>query len=208
QTMPELAGAGLWTTPGDLVRLDLEIVRASAGKSALLSQDSAEQMLTPQLPGGMGLGTELETIDGQLWFGHGGSNVGYRCFALAWPGLGTAISAMANSDNATEVVMSIRAAAQRYFPAAVAEPEEALTADQVAGRYLLRDDYPIDIESGGSALSMTIPGQPPARLISMPGGRYRFGGLDSQVWFEREEGTVLLRLRQEGGTQSAGRQGD
>ena len=164
QTMPELAGAGLWTTPGDLVRLDLEIARASAGKSVLLSQDSAGQMLTPQVPGGMGLGTELETIDGQLSFGHGGSNVGYRCFTLAWPGLGTAISAMANSDNATEPLMSVRAAAQRYFPAAVAEPEEALTADQVAGRYLLRGDYPIDIESGGSsALSMTIPAsRPPA----------------------------------------------
>lgn len=206
QTMPEMAGAGLWTTPGDLVRLDLELAKAAAGQSGLLSQDSASQMLTAQVPGGMGLGTELEAIDGQRQFGHGGSNVGYRCFTVAWPDLGTAVCAMANSDNASELLVSIGSAAQRYFAGAAPEPENALTADQVAGRYRLREDYPIDIESGPATLSMTLPGQVPVDLLAMPGGRYRLAGLDGLVWFERNQGTVVLRIRQEGSTQSAERQ--
>jgi len=34
-TQPEMAGAGLWSTPADLVRLEREIGRATAGESAL-----------------------------------------------------------------------------------------------------------------------------------------------------------------------------
>jgi CubicO group peptidase (beta-lactamase class C family) len=209
QTMPEMAGAGLWTTPGDLVRLALEIARAAgnADQTALLSQDSARKMLTPQVPGGMGLGTEVEIVDGQRWFGHGGSNVGYRCFTMAWPELGTAVAVMANSDNATELIMSVRAAAQRYFPAAAPAPDDSLTADQITGRYLLRDDFPIDVEASPATLSVTAPGQRPVQLAPLPGGRYRFPGLDSQVWFEREDDAIILRLRQEGGTESAQRAG-
>ncbi len=208
QTIPEMAGAGLWTTPGDLVRLDLEIARAAKGKSALLSQDSASQMLTPQVPDGMGLGTEVETTDGQPWFGHSGSNVGYRCFTMAWPELGTSVAAMTNSDNGTELLMSVRASAQRYFSAAAPEPDGSLTPDQVAGRYLLREDFAIDIEADQATLSITAPGQPPAELAPLPGGRYRFPGLDTQVWFEREEDAIVMRVRQEGGTLSAQRQSD
>ncbi|HET7012589.1 MAG TPA: serine hydrolase domain-containing protein [Streptosporangiaceae bacterium] len=205
QTMPEMAGAGLWTTPGDLVRLDLEIIRAARDDSALLSRDSARQMLTPQVPDGMGLGTQLETAYGQQWFGHGGSNIGYRCYTMAWPELGTAVAAMANSGNATELIMSIRAAAQRYFAASAPEPDDALTSDRVTGRYLLRDDFPIDVVAGPATLSVQVPGQPSVELTPLPGGRYRFPGLDSQVWFEQEDDAIILHLHQEGETQSAPR---
>ena len=47
--------------PVDLTRLELEIARAAAGQSRLLGRDLAGQMLTPQVPGGMGLGIEIDT---------------------------------------------------------------------------------------------------------------------------------------------------
>jgi CubicO group peptidase (beta-lactamase class C family) len=205
QNMPEMAGAGLWTTPGDLVRLDLEIVRAAEGNSVLLSRELAEQMLTPQVPDGMGLGTQVETVDGRLRFGHGGTNVGYRCFTIAWPDLGTAVAAMANSDNATELVLIIQAAAQRYFGAAVPEPDGSLTSDQVTGRYQLRDDFQLEVYAGQGTLSVTAPGQPQVDLVPLPAGRYRIPGLDCQVWFDREDDAIVLRLYQEGATHSAQR---
>ena len=198
--------AGLWTTPGDLVRLALEIARAARGQSALLSQNSAAEMLTPQVPDGLGLGTELETTDGEPSFGHSGSNVGYRCFTVAWPRIGTAVAAMANSDSGTEVLMSIRAAAERYFAASVPEPDGSLTPDQVTGCYLLRDNFPIEVEAGPSTLSVKAPGQSPVDLAPLPGGRYRFPGLDCQVWFEREDDAIVLHLHQEGEARSAPRQ--
>ena len=71
-----MAAAGLWTTPADLTRLELEITRAAAGQSRLLGQDLATQMLTPQVPAGMGLGTEITATAGHLRFGHTGGNAG------------------------------------------------------------------------------------------------------------------------------------
>ena len=46
---PEMAGAGLWSTPLDLVRLELEISRATLGDSVLLSPELAAQMVAPQV---------------------------------------------------------------------------------------------------------------------------------------------------------------
>ena len=74
RTIPEMAGAGLWSTPTDLLRLDLEIARAAAGRSALLDPDLATQMVTPALPGGgYGLGTEIDDSIGHRRFGHTGT---------------------------------------------------------------------------------------------------------------------------------------
>jgi CubicO group peptidase (beta-lactamase class C family) len=110
-TQPERAGAGLWSTPADLVRLELEICRASAGTSALLPPGLAAQMLTPQVPGGFGLGTEL----GDGCFGHTGQNTGYSCFSFAWPASGTAVAVMTNADDCRDTLVAlIELAAHQY----------------------------------------------------------------------------------------------
>ncbi|MGC4786312.1 serine hydrolase domain-containing protein [Micromonospora sp. DT178] len=110
-TQPEMAGAGLWSTPADLVRLELEICRAAAGESALLPQDLAAQMLTPQVPGGFGLGTELG--DGR--FGHTGQNTGYRCFSFAWPVSGTAVAVMMNVEDCRDTMLALIELADRNY---------------------------------------------------------------------------------------------
>jgi len=79
-TYPEMAAAGLWTTPTDLVRLALTVVADARGdKDALLGPDITKQMLTTQI-GTWGLGFELdEPGDGQV-FSHGGSDEGFEAF--------------------------------------------------------------------------------------------------------------------------------
>ena len=60
-TYPEMAPAGLWTTPSDLARVAIEVQAEYAGKSSkILSQDIARQMLTRQI-GTWGLGFGLES---------------------------------------------------------------------------------------------------------------------------------------------------
>jgi CubicO group peptidase (beta-lactamase class C family) len=58
-----LASGGLWTTPSDLARFAIEIMRAYLGESdKLLSQEMARQMLTAQVPidnGGLATGSGL-----------------------------------------------------------------------------------------------------------------------------------------------------
>jgi CubicO group peptidase (beta-lactamase class C family) len=204
RTLPEAAAAGLWTTPGDLTRLELEIARAAAGRSPLLRRDLAGQMLTPQVPGGMGLGTEVDTAAGSLRFGHGGSNVGYRCFSVAWPAAGVAVAVMANAEGADELLGSILAAAERRYASGPA-PAEGAAPGRVTGRYLLRDDYPVQIQADGDRLTCTVPGQRPVELVPLPGSRYRVPGLDCEISFGQADGDITLQIRQEDMTETGTR---
>jgi len=110
-TYPEMAAAGLWTTPSDLARFAVEVQKSLAGKSRkVLSQEMTKQMLTPQI-GGWGLGFALAGEGASARFSHGGSNEGYRCLLVAYKNTGQGAVVMTNSDKgaglAEEVLRSI-----------------------------------------------------------------------------------------------------
>jgi CubicO group peptidase (beta-lactamase class C family) len=72
---PEMAAAGLWTTPSDLCKPLPAIMQSNAGRAgAFLNQNLARTMLTRGL-GQYGLGV---SIDNRGWFHHNGVNKGYR----------------------------------------------------------------------------------------------------------------------------------
>ncbi|GAB7051432.1 hypothetical protein JCM9534A_65580 [Catenuloplanes indicus JCM 9534] len=110
-TQPELAAAGLWSTPADLVRLELEIDRAVRGESALLPVELAAQMVTPQVPGGFGVGAEV----GDGYFGHTGQNVGFSSFSFVWPASGTAVAVMIDDDDRMDTLRALIALAARWY---------------------------------------------------------------------------------------------
>jgi CubicO group peptidase (beta-lactamase class C family) len=94
---PEMAAAGLWTTPSDLARIAIEVSKAKAGTSKrVLSQEMTKQMLSKQSEG-YGLGFELH--EGTDRFGHGGWNEGYTSTLIAFADSGSGVAIMANSDN-------------------------------------------------------------------------------------------------------------
>ena len=115
---------------------------------------------------------------------------------------------MANSEGATEILGSILSAAQRMYAAPQDPPADAAAPPDVAGRYLLREDYPVDIGHHGTALTLTAAGQDTSELLPLPGGRYRLPELDCEITFERTNGPALLHIRQEHATQTATRQPD
>lgn len=80
---PELAAAGLWSTPSDLIRLVYDVQSSLVGQGGLLRQDTAREMLT-EVDGGMALGWEV--LQGSRGvFGHSGSNdPGYRCMMVGF----------------------------------------------------------------------------------------------------------------------------
>lgn len=114
-TYPEMAPAGLWTTPSDLARLAIEVQNEYAGKSnKILSQEMMKQMLTRQ-KGDSGLGFILQNSGAQLLFAHGGANEGYRCDLEAYAESGQGIAIMTNSDSGGALASEyLRAVAKEY----------------------------------------------------------------------------------------------
>ncbi len=77
-TYPEMAAAGLWTTPTDLARYAIEVEQSLQGKANhVLSAEMTRQMLTPGI-GHWGLGLEIGGSDANPYFSHGGANEGFR----------------------------------------------------------------------------------------------------------------------------------
>lgn len=76
----------------------------------------------------------------------------------------------------------------------------------VTGRYLLRDNYPIDITAADGRLTLVAVGQPSAVLLPLPNGHYRHPGFDLEISFQRAgEESYTMELWQEGITQTASR---
>jgi CubicO group peptidase (beta-lactamase class C family) len=108
-TYPELAAAGLWTTPSDLARIVIEL-QTHGGH--VIRPETERQMLTNVL-GDYGLGLAVTVSDGQKSFGHGGSNEGFQCSMRALEDRGKGAVVMTNSDRggafANEVIKLIAA---------------------------------------------------------------------------------------------------
>ena len=104
---PEMAAGGLWTTPTDLAKWALEIAKAWNGnESKLFSKSIATEMLTVQ-KAPYGLGLELAGTGESLEFSHGGSNSGFRAFAVMFPAVGKGAVVMANGDRADFIIANL-----------------------------------------------------------------------------------------------------
>lgn len=119
-TYPELAAAGLWTTPSDLARFAIGVQRTAKGQQppasgrVLLPPDLARAMLTP-VKNGYALGFEIEGKGADRAFTHGGSNMGFQNSLYAYVERGDGIVVMTNGDAGAELAQSIlRAAAFEY----------------------------------------------------------------------------------------------
>jgi hypothetical protein len=119
---PTLASGGLWTTPSDLARFAIEIMRARAGESdLLLSQEMAGEMLTPQvevdesfLSDSYGLGFDLAGEGQEFRFMHTGGTWGSTCILWVYPETGQGAVIMTNSASGEgairfEILLSIAA---------------------------------------------------------------------------------------------------
>lgn len=130
-TYPEMAAAGLWTTPSDLARCVIELQRSATGKSnKVLSVEMTSQMLSGQMEDfpielvsqrygreitNQGLGFRLEGKGSSTRFSHHGGNIGYRCFVVAYRHLGQGAVVMTNSDNGSKLIEEIIQSIARQY---------------------------------------------------------------------------------------------
>jgi CubicO group peptidase (beta-lactamase class C family) len=114
-TYPEMAAAGLWTTPTDLGHAAIEMEKEYDGQSSkILSQKMIRKMLSKQKDD-WGLGVAVEGEGATLHFSHSGGNEGYRCFFVDYPVRHEGMAVMTNSDSGPQVYDEVlRAIAKEY----------------------------------------------------------------------------------------------
>jgi CubicO group peptidase (beta-lactamase class C family) len=128
---PELAAAGLWTTPSDLCRLAIELQKSVAGESnKIISQEMAGKMLTAGTGDwGVGIGLGGRTEEGKKSFSHGGGNKGFICMLFAFVHKGQGAVVMTNSDNGNDLVFEILRSLSSVYGWSILQPKEAAVVE-------------------------------------------------------------------------------
>lgn len=204
-TYPEMAAAGLWTTPSDLARFAIEIQKSKAGKSnKALSVKMIKEMLSPQV-GGWGLGLELQAKNESKRFAHGGANEGYRCLMVAYTDTGQGAVVMTNSDSGGALAAEIMRSVAKEYGWLDYLPKEKVIAsidpkifEDYVGQYQLAPNFIIAITNENGKLMLQAAGQPKNELLAESETDFFLKTIDAQIKFVKDgEGKVTrLVLRQ------------
>lgn len=167
---PELAAAGLWTTPSDLARYAVGIQQALFGSTKrLVSTETAHAMLIPGYAIGpvdhQAIGVVVGGSTARKYFNHGGANAGYRCFMVAYQS-GDGAVVMTNGDNGGPLIEAIlRTIAHEYGWPDYTPAERTLAAvdphsfDRYVGAYQFASGEIVTFWRDGSQIKKRIVGQ-------------------------------------------------
>lgn len=206
---PEMAAAGLWTTPSDLARIGIDLqLTLKHHINGLLSVETLNEMLTAQIENHMGIGFFLEGEGEASRFGHNGWNEGFvsRFVLSKHHGYGAVI--MLNSNEGNALLGEIEHAIAReygwhgYFPDKIKADVLPDILKEYVGNYKATPGLHVSINLEGNDLSLQIQEQSPIRLSPESETKFSTVGLNTIVDFERNSDgqVVALHIQQEGRT--------
>lgn len=100
---PEMAAAGLWTTPSELVLWGAAIQQVQqSGEDGFLKAETVDELLSPD-EDDMGLGPYV----GKHFYGHGGADQGFRAELMVWRELPIAVVVMSNSNQGNTIIWEV-----------------------------------------------------------------------------------------------------
>ena len=170
---PEMAAAGLWTTPTDLAKFAVEMQLSLAGRSnKILSKSTVTTMTTPVVDEA-GLGFFIDKRPSTTYFGHDGADEGFRAQMLLNKDKGYGAIAMVNSDNGQILNEVIRGIAKEYqWDDYLPAPYEITSVDaeklaKYVGRFQVNADRVLTITSvaGSSKLNAQPTGETSFELL-------------------------------------------
>jgi CubicO group peptidase (beta-lactamase class C family) len=195
---PELAPAGLWTTPSDLAGFVIEIQRSLHGQSdKLLSHETTRQMLTPQIENS-GLGLFVDGVDRSARFSHSGSNVGFKSYLVGYFDSGQGAVVMTNSENGSQLILEILRSIAAEYGWPDYHPRERVIAkidpsifDAYVGEYEVAPGLIVAVTREGGRLFSQSPGQPRSEMLPESETAFFLRDIDAQFTFVREAGQTI-----------------
>ena len=106
---PEMAAAGLWTTPSELVLLGGKVADARQNSAGLVSDELANQ-LVPDSADDPGLGFGLNAPGDGIVFVHNGHNPGYSARWFNYADGRASVAILTNSDTGGDLIREVASA--------------------------------------------------------------------------------------------------
>jgi CubicO group peptidase (beta-lactamase class C family) len=202
-TYPEMAAAGLWTTPTDLALLAIEIQQEIAGKSnKVLSSQMARQMVSKQFDD-YGLGPVFAGSGRSERFSHGGVDEGFEAYWIAYSHTGQGAVVMTNGNRGSALAQEvIRGIAKEYgWPDPPAPREKTLAKldpkvyEAYAGEYQVAARWVVSVEDGRLYLLAPLLG--PDKIELFPESEVRFFMLSNNIVinFDRDEQGQVKKMQ-------------
>ena len=212
---PEMAAAGLWTTPADLCRLAIDLQRSWAGETdRLLRPETVREMLSPQVEKQIGIGFFLDGEGSAMRFGHSGSDEGFVCELTAYRERGQGAAVMTNCDSGYSVFRGVLHTLAREYgwpdyppPDRTREAPDPAEAARCAGEYSLDSGLRLTVAATGEGLTLQPDGQPSFPLYRSGELTYLADAVHAEVLFKPgENGTITgLQLDQGDGAREGRR---
>jgi CubicO group peptidase (beta-lactamase class C family) len=207
---PEMAAAGLWTTPTDLARFAIETQLSLAGKSnKVLSPEMTAKMMTPFINDSPGLGFFIQKHGAAIYFGHGGADEGFRAELLAHKEKGYGVAVMVNSDNGQIIPEIIRAVAKEYqWEDFLPPPLEVVTVDPArldayTGRFQVNPDRVLTITRENDKLYIEHTLSPKVELFALSANEFARTDANLRYSFQADS----AQIKSDGQTTNAKRIG-
>ncbi|MFX1255414.1 MAG: serine hydrolase domain-containing protein [Promethearchaeota archaeon] len=205
---PEMAAAGLWTTPTDLAKFTIEIQLSKLGKSnKIISKSLTEEMLSPQKNSTYGLGFGIEKKEDQVIFQHGGWDEGFVSSLVAYADHGKGIVVMTNKDFMSNILIKeiVDTVAHAYNWSGYVEREnynfipDSKVEEDIIGKYELESEFFFEISKESNQLFLQPTGQPKIRLFTKSELKYFTKAVNVEIEFTREkEGTIRKLILKQG----------
>ena len=198
---PEMAAAGLWTTPFDLALFAIELQNALSGLSnQVLSTEMANLMVTPAMHP-YGLGLMLNDREKVTRFGHGGANEGFMSKLVAYTSNGQGAIVMTNGSEGYDLAEEIiRGIAKEYDwldflgPAKVLAQVNPQIYNLYSGEYELEPNFLLKIIKHQDRLYVQAPEQPEIEMFPESETTFFCKEIEAQITFAKNNAGQVTHL--------------
>jgi CubicO group peptidase (beta-lactamase class C family) len=202
---PEMAAAGLWTTPSDLARFAIAVQASVADQASALLNPALARAMTTRTLNNWGLGVNLGPPDGPAMVEHGGDDQGFNAELTAFTsGKRQGVAIMTNGDGGGTLIREILAAVAQSYGWSIDKPEVVhlasvppATLAEYAGVYEITGLATLTVTAENGRLYVSAPELSPQRHELLPLSQTDFVVIDPRVTgaFERGPNGAVTAIR-------------